>query len=289
MKDEKSIRQKVTYLAKTPTDCPICETRFFQETLLTGGGRLIADIVSDTLHRKYRPSKKFGKIHPLIYTVVVCPDCFFSSMQIDFNNVPEEKIDELRKAKHERIEFANKLIGKPVDYSVYRTLETGGVGYALAVHCYDYFTRKHIPVIKQAICSIRAAYIFEDLNEEKPNNYYDFLSEMFYKKALFFYRHAIKLNQSKQQVMETLKIYGPDTDKNYGYDGILYLIGVLNYKYGIKNDTKIRKEELLEARSYLSKLFGYGKSDFEKPKEIVEKSKDFYELISKEIKEIDEI
>ena len=87
--------------------------------------------------------------------------------------------------------------------------------------------------------------------------------------------------------MESIKTYGPDVDKDYGYDGVIYLIGILMYKYGIKTETAIRKKQLEEARSYLGKPFGLGKSDFDKPKEILDKSKDFHEIISNEIKKID--
>ena len=289
MGDKQGFIPKVTFLAKKPTVCPVCENSFFLETLLSGGGRLFADVVTDTLHRKYQPSKKYGKVYPLIYTAIVCPNCFFSSLQNDFLTIPEEKkqIEELKTLTNERIEFANKLVGKQVDFTQYRTLESGAAGYALAILCYDYYNRKALPVIKQAICSLRTAYLFEELDQENKDQYYKYVSELFYKKALFFYKRALKLNHSKEQVMETLKVYGPDLDKNYGYDGIIYLIGTLTYKYGIKNNKSKRKEELLEARTYLSKLFGFGKSDFDKPKEIVEKSKDFYEHIAKELKEID--
>jgi hypothetical protein len=285
--DKDSFIPKVTFLAKNATVCPVCEHSYFQETLLSGGGRLIADIVTETLHRKYRPSKTFGKIYPLIYSITVCPSCYFASLGNDFNEVPEGIIKTLKKQKNERIELANKLSGKPVDFTKYRTLESGAAGYAIAVMCYDLFSKKSIPVIKQAICSIRAAYLFEELEQEKPNQYFNYLAELFYKKALFFYKRAMILNQSKEQVMETLKTFGPDLDKNYGYDGIIYLIGVLTYKYGIKTNKEIRKQELIEARTYLSKLFGFGKTDYDKPKEIVEKAKEFYELIAKELKSID--
>ncbi len=285
--DKDSIRPKVTFLAKTPTVCPVCENNFFIETLLTGGGRLIADNVTETLHRKYRPSQAYGRIYPLVYTVTVCPACFFASLGGDFGEVPEESIKIFKKQRNERIDFANKIIGSPVDFSKYRTLESGAAGYALAAMGYDNYTKKALPVIKQAICSIRAAFLFEELEKEKPNRNFAYLTELFYKKALFFYNRAMELNQSKEQVMESLKSFGPDIDKNYGYDGIIYLIGILTFKYGIKTDKEIRKKDLLDSRQYLSKLFGFGKSDYDKPKEIVDKAKEYHEAISKELKALD--
>ena len=67
-----------------------------------------------------------------------------------------------------------------------------------------------------------------------------------------------------------------------------YLLGILIYKYGLKSDIEIRKKELAQGKIFLSKLFGMGKSDYSKPKEILDKSKEYYELISKELKELDE-
>lgn len=283
-----SFRPKITFLAKEETICPVCQAKFFRETLLTGGGRLNADKVTDTLHRTFKPSQKFGKIYPLIYTVVVCPDCFFTSFPSDFENLPTDKAEELLKLKSERIEFANSLIGEPVDFSKYRTLETGAAAYVLSTICYDFFPKKFVPVIKQAISSIRAAYLFEELDIERKGENFDKLSIIFYKKALFFYKRAMLLNQTKEQILEDLKILGPDIDKNYGYDGILYLISVLTYKYGPKENMSARKRDLEQARLYLGKLFGLGKTNIDKPKEILEKSKDFHQLITEELKEIDE-
>jgi uncharacterized protein len=278
---------KLTFLVKNETVCRLCDTKFYRESLLSGGGRLNADVVTDTLHRIYKPTSKFGRIHPLIYSIVVCPNCFYSSIPGDFENPIEENIEKLINLKPDRIDFANKLIGEPVDFGKFRTLKTGAAGYVLASLCYDFYGRKSIPVIKQALCSIRTAYLFDDLETEFPDNNYKFLSEIFYKKALFFYKRAMELNQSKDQVIESLKILGPDVDKNYGYDGIIYLIGILTYKFGAKDDKDMRRKDLDEARLYLGKLFGLGKADFDKPKEILEKSRQFHEVITKEIKELD--
>ena len=288
MEEKKQFRPKITYLAKEPIICPICDSQFFRESLLSSGGRLHADKVTDTLHRLYIPSKKFGKIDPLVYNVVVCPNCFYASLPFDFSDIPEENRERLKMRTKDRIDFSNKIIGESIDFTYHRTLETGAASYMLASLCYDFFTKKSIPVIKQAICSLRTAYLFEDMEKEKPNNYFQYISELFYKKSLFFYKRAIELDQSKEQIMENFKTFGPDIDKNYGFDSVLYLIGILAYKYGIKEDVEIRKKELEEARIYLGKLFGLGKADFEKPKEILEKSKHFHKLISDELKEMDD-
>lgn len=275
---------KLTYLSKNRITCPVCHQEFYQENMMSGGGRLIAADITETLHRKYKPGQKFGKVYPLVYSVVVCPDCFYSSLPADFLKLEPETAAILKGKTQERIDLANRLIGQVIDFSRYRTLESGAVSYVLASRCYDSFNAKQIPVIKQALCSIRAAFLFEDLNIEKPKQYFDYLSDVFYRKALFFYKYSLELNQSKEQIMENMKNFGPDLDKDYGYDGVTYLIAVLNYKYGLTDDEEKRKADLEEAKMMFGKLFGMGKSNVNKPKEILEKSKDFYDRINKELK-----
>lgn len=287
MEDVNTFRPKVTYLAKESTTCPICEYSFNREILFSRGGRLQADNVTDTLHRLFKPGKKFGEVYPLIYSIITCPKCLFSSWSGDFNNVPKENKKVLNSKKNERIDYAKKIIGETIDFSKYKILESGAVGYAITVDCYDYFSRKSIPVIKQAICSMRTAYLLEELEKKRPNQYFQYVAELYYKKALFFYKRAVELEQKKEQIISEFKGLGPDIDKNYGYDGVIYLVGVLTYKYSKNKDRQIRKKDLEEARLYLGKLFGLGKADFKKPREILEKSKEFHKLISDEIKEID--
>ena len=111
--------------------------------------------------------------------------------------------------------------------------------------------------------------------------------ETFYKKALFFYKRAVELNQKKEQILENLKVLGPDIDKDYGYDGLTYLTAALTYLYGSKEDVDVRKKELEDSKLYFGKLFGMGKSNVNKPKEILEKSKTFYDIVSKELKQLE--
>lgn len=280
--DETAYRKGITYLSKEAIRCPVCGHDFFQEKLQSGGGRLIAGELTDFLHRLYKPSQKYGNVYPLVYTPVVCPDCFYASLPQDFLKIPKNVAEELQSRIKERMTEATKLTGTSVDFSKARTLESGAVGYFLAMHCYDFFPpKKFIPVIKQALCAIKAAFLFEDLNKERPGVYYDFLSAAFYKKALFLYQYAVELNQSKQQIMEEMKILGPDLDKDYGYDGVTFLIATLLLRYGDTSDPENRAKDLEEAKLYYGKIFGMGKSDSNKPQEILRKARDFYDEISK--------
>lgn len=284
--DEDGYVKGLTYLSDKSIECPVCGHEFYIEKLQTGGGRMIADDLTELLHRRYKPGQKFGKVFPLIYSPVVCPDCYFSSLPQDFLKTPPEAIEILSSGAQDRIEFANKIAGTLVDYTKTRTLESGAAAYALAIECYDAFPRKFTPVIKQAMCAIKAAFLFEDLELEKTGQYYDFLAAAFFKKALFLYKYSIELNQSKVQVLETMSSLGPDIDKDYGYDGITYLIATLTVKYGPKEVKEVRLKDLEEAKLYYGKLFGMGKSDANKPKEILDKARHFFEEITKEVNEL---
>ena len=281
--DEDTFIKGLTYTSNDVIQCPVCRHDFKQERLQTGGGRMIADNLTDLLHRRYKPGAKFGKVYPLIYSPVVCPDCYYSSMPQDFLKIPDESIEKISEGKMGRIDFANKIAGRIVDYTKARTLESGAAAYALAIECYDTFPKKFTPVIKQALCSVKAGFLFEDLDLEAPGQYFDFLAESFYKKALFFYKYSLELNQSKIQVMENMRALGPDLDKDYGYDGVTYMIATLTVKYGEKSDKERRLKELDEAKLYYGKLFGMGKSDSNKPKELLDQARHFYEEINKEV------
>jgi uncharacterized protein (DUF2225 family) len=74
---------------------------------------------------------------------------------------------------------------------------------------------------------------------------------------------------------------GPDTDKNWGYDGILYLSAVLTVKVGSwEKDVKKKIDNFEMSKRYLSRLFGIGKSSKSRPSEILDKTRILYEKIN---------
>ncbi|MDR3166363.1 MAG: DUF2225 domain-containing protein, partial [Treponema sp.] len=86
MKEEREVR--ISFQSKEEFICPACETVFHREELLTGGGRLIAGMLTNELHRLYEPSSKYGEVYPLAYQATVCPECWFASMDKDFPLLP---------------------------------------------------------------------------------------------------------------------------------------------------------------------------------------------------------
>ena len=83
--------------------------------------------------------------------------------------------------------------------------------------------------------------------------------------------------------MSSAKNLGPDTDKNYGYDGVLYLQALLLYKYGYRDDPERRAKELERQKSTLAKMFGLGKTSKEKPGPLLDLARALYDNLKAEL------
>ena len=116
--------QKITFFSKTATQCPVCDTTFYKEELFTGGGRLIASELTDELRRLYEPSKKFGEVYPLVYTVVVCPSCYYAAYPSDFPEVDNHSTDTLRGRSQKRMQTLS-LVFDDLDFSQPRRVRSG--------------------------------------------------------------------------------------------------------------------------------------------------------------------
>jgi uncharacterized protein (DUF2225 family) len=80
---------------------------------------------------------------------------------------------------------------------------------------------------------------------------------------------------------------GPDMDKNYGWDGVIYLCGLLEYKYCQREDTQLRLKKLSESKTAIARIFGLGKSSKNKPGPLLEHARELYDNLSKELKDDD--
>ena len=98
--------EKTTFFSKNPIGCPVCQTSFYKEDLLSGGGRLIAGDLTEELHRTYEPSKKYGELFPLVYAVLVCPSCLYAAYPQDFHEIKEESVEALREQRTPKAERA---------------------------------------------------------------------------------------------------------------------------------------------------------------------------------------
>ena len=277
---------KISFQSKEEYKCPVCSQVFNREELLSGSGRLIAGILTDELHRLYEPSLKYGDVYPLAYQVTVCPACWFAAMDKDFLAFPSAQKDIAKNDRDGRMADV-KLILPETDFRQPRDLFSGAASYYLLVRCYEYFTKEFSPTIKQGIASLRAGWLFDELNAKNPGNHFDWLATLFKMKANFFYNEAIRKEQSGRETLSGLKLFGPDTDKNYGYEGALYLSSLLRYKYGFIDNPKLRVSALDEAKRTIARIFGVGKSSKNKPGPLLEHARNLYDNIGKELNETD--
>ena len=277
---------KVTFQSKEEHTCPVCETVFTREELLSGSGRLIAGILTDELHRKYEPSIKYGEIYPLVYQATVCPECWFASMDKDFIDFPKTVVPVAVRDRGDRI-TDTKRIFPDTDFNMPRDIFSGTASLYLVLRCYGYFTKEFSPTIKQGIAALRTGWMLEELQRKFPGQHYDWLALLFKKKANYLYNEAIRREQTGKETLSGLKAFGPDTDKNYGYEGTLYLSALLKFKYSFMENPELRAPALAEAKRIIAKIFGVGKSSKAKPGPLLEHARNLYERISKELNETD--
>jgi len=275
----------LSYRLKDQTRCSVCNHTFNREQLRSGGGRLIAGKLNQDLRRTYEVSKKYGKVYPLVYVMYTCPNCYFSAFPADFNTVTPAEIPEIKKRTSARKTGVAKVCG-PVSFNDDRNLVLGAASYLLAIDCYQLRGRQVAPTPKKAICSIRAAWLFNDMNDEFPHMGFDRLSDFFYTKAVHYYSETLEIMSTGREPHDQFtSLLGPDTDNNWGFDGVIYLNGYLTKRFLdlLAKDVPTKLELLDRSKRFLGKLYGMGKASKSKPSAIIDLSKDLYDEISQEI------
>ncbi len=276
-------KPKLSYWSKNKCRCPVCEKDFEKEEMLTGGGRMIAGNLTDELHRIYEPSAKFGKIYPLIYSVGACPKCHSAFFWNDFKEINDPaSLNSLRMSGEERKKAVFTMFPY-YDVGRERNLLDGAATYYLALLSYEKVDLCYAPTIKRAMISLRLAWLCDELDQTVPNHNYNFAAQVFYRKALFFYEQTLINEQNRVETIAKVTNFGPDIDKNYGYDGVIYLSGLLEYKYGQREDVQTRLKKLDEKKRAIARIFGLGKSSKSKPGPLLEKSRDLYDSMTKEL------
>ncbi len=269
----------ISFFQRTPFNCPVCDAAIYREELLTGRGRLIAGNLTKELHRLYEESKKFGEVSPLNYPVTVCPDCYYAAMKEDFLRLPPECVARVDEDRDDRIEAVGQLLGS-TNFTKARGLKEGLASFYLATRCYDFFPKEFSPIIHQAISCLRAAWLCSDLERCQPGENYEHLGRIFYRKSRFFYSVALEYEQKGTQSVGGCPNLGPDIDKNYGYDGMIYLCGYLEYHFGPRKNPEKRQAALLKAKRSVARIFGMGKASRNKPLPLLESAKALYGEIS---------
>jgi uncharacterized protein (DUF2225 family) len=273
---------KVSFLSKKEYECPVCKTVFHKEELHTGGGRLIAGALTKELHRLYEPSAKYGVVFPLSYQALVCPECWYASMDADFTQLPTDGKDRARQDQEKRA-TETSLIFPMLNFHESRTLMEGAASQYLVLRCYDFFSKEFSPTIKQGLASIRCAWLLDELDKKFPQQHYDWLATLFRKKAQYLYNEALAREQSGKETLSGMKAFGPDTDKNYSYEGMLYMCAYLRYTFGPAHNAEERKTSLEDARRTIAKLFGMGKASKDKPGAFLEHARTLYDTINKHL------
>lgn len=272
----------LTFFSKKPITCPICDEKIFREEMRTGRGRQIAGNLTRELRRNYETSQQYGDVYPLIYPVTVCPSCHFATFHDDFLAVPDKLIEPLSDDMPARQEVLSDVFPE-LDFTQERGLQEGVASYVLATMTYEHFPKQFSPIFKAGLCQLRAAWLCNDLHRRRPTENFDYMSAVFYRKARYYYSRAVEGEQDGSQPLSGAKTLGPDIDKNYGYDGVLYLTGLLELEYGPRSDPEKRKSALTRAKRSVARIFGMGKASKDKPAAILDNARDVYEAISKEL------
>ncbi len=276
---------KVSYYLKNPVSCPLCETEFKREELLSGGGRLIAAELTDELRRTYEPSKKYGEVYPLSYPVTVCPNCLYAAYYDDFSLIPPVNVPAALSQKVKR-KLDIEMIFPVINFHQPRDLISGAASYLLAISSYSFHKKECAPTFKKGISALRCAWLFDDLNIKFPGQNYDRIRNILYRKSADCYEKSIAYAQNGRERIDAVKNFGPDLDKNYGFQGLLYIYTLLLFKYGSDENREERIQKLLLAKRIISKVFGSGKSSKSKPSFILEISKELYEKVGEKVEEL---
>lgn len=280
---------KISYWSKTKCTCPCCRRDFEKEEMLTGGGRMNAGELTDELHRIYLPSEKYGPVYPLIYAVGACPRCHAAFFWKDFDIIKDnESIDALRLDESSR-KHKVETIFPHYDLSRDRTLLDGAAMYYLALLSYEKVDLSYAPTFKRAMISLRLAWLCNELNKAAPGFNFDYPAQVFYRKANFFYEQTLLNETGRIETIAGVSNFGPDIDKNYGYDGVIYLTGLLEYKYGQKEDMQLRYKKLDSNKRAIARIFGLGKSSKEKPGPLLENARNLYDSLTAELKDANTI
>ena len=152
--------------------------------------------------------------------------------------------------------------------------------------CYDLVALTKSPTFKRGLCGLRAAWLCGDLHRMEPGENWDYVQRLYYRKARFFFSISLDLEQAGNEKLDGVQSFGPDVDKNYGFEGFVYLAGLLEFRYGPRKDSERRVGSLEKARMAASRVFGFGKSSKERPTPILNHARDMFELMSQELEEL---
>lgn len=276
---------KISYISSDKIVCPVCEYVLQREELHGGRGRIVVDALTEELRHTYKPSEKYGIVTPLLYTITVCPQCVYAAFKNDFTRVNKKTATDIKRTQSSRMTALSQIFPQ-INFNEPRSLTEGIASYYYAMLCYQYWPSESGPLIKQALSTLRIAWLCHDFHNLEPKQNWDAMARVFYRKARYFYRLAWERDQSRTETIPSDFNLGPDTDKNYGINGIRYLVGYLEYRWGSSSDRDVRKKNLQEARGLLSNIFDVKQDRKLVPAVILANARSLHTAMNEELQDI---
>ena len=228
---------------------------------------------------------KYGPVYPLLYSVGACPHCHTALLWNDFPLLQDPStIRAISDSESARKKSVAEIFPH-YNLNQDRTLFDGAAAYYLALLTYEKLPKQFSPTIKKAQICLRLAWLCGDLNNICPDRNYEYIQKRFYQKSMFFYQEALEFETDKTESITGISNFGPDIDKNYGYDGVIYLCGLLEYKYGQSSNFQERLKKLEDYKRAIARIFGLGKSSKAKPGPLLEHSRNLYDKLTTLLKE----
>ncbi len=282
-------RESVSFVRDEPISCPICDEDVFVEDFRFGRGRMDAGELYEDLQREYKYTEEFGEVFPFMFYVYTCPNCYFSALPRDFQSAPPYLANILStdEAIQKREQLIRSMFSDIPDFSKRMTLTRSLVGYVLAIWCYQHFKKQGVPTYKQAVCTLRSAWLCKIMLHHKYGDYLEQLKAIFYRKAQYLYSKCIQLDSSGGESFSNESYLGPDIDKDFGYEGVVYLSAWLTFHYSFMPTDHIKETVLHKHRNNLSRIFGFGKAKKEKPSALLRIARNLYEQIDGILREIE--
>jgi len=191
----------------------------------------------------------------------------------------------------DRVNFVREFFPTCSFYTEFRGIQEGIVSYMLAFQCYQLLPVSYSPSFNTGRAALRCAWLLEDLVNhelEDKNEIQKYLKmqDQYYQNAARFYELTLEREQKGEEPLMHTGTLGPDTDKDFGYDGVKYLYSLLNYRMCFfENDIPKRIKKFAGARALVGKMFGFGDISKEKPSVLLDMARVVHKLISQKIKE----
>jgi uncharacterized protein (DUF2225 family) len=280
--------RKMSFFTKELTPCPACSNKTSREDMLTGRGRLSAQELTIELRRQYNLVPGLGIITPLMYSLTVCPVCLCTLFPADFGakNISQEVKTKLLALKQKRFELVRGIFKRDFDFRQPRTLASAAASYYLAISCYTVMPINFSPTVKCALTATRFYWLLEDLGKTytESSSYFSTLRQkMLPNISKYFQSAKEKVLKGKEELP---LFFGPDTDRNNGFEGFIYLSNYFLFITTPKDNPILLESVCVKIRQELSRIFGLGKVSKQKPAAILSIVRELYDQVDEVVKKL---